>query len=71
MELTTKVRQLEIGIMDVKASTDRRVQSVQDEVPSRMQREIRQFEAKEVQLHKEYQINMAQLQEGFQKVRNN
>lgn len=57
--------------MDVKASTDRRVQSVQDEVPSRMQREIRQFEAKEVQLHKEYQINMAQLQEGFQKVKHN
>lgn len=28
VELTTKVRQLEIGIMDVKASTDRRVQSV-------------------------------------------
>jgi hypothetical protein len=30
-----------------------------------MQREIRQFEAKEVQLHKEYQVNMVQLQEGF------
>jgi len=43
-----KVRQLEVGIMDIKASNDRQVQSLADEIPSRLQREIRAFEQKEV-----------------------
>jgi len=54
--------------MDVKSSTERKVQIVADEVPSKLQREIRSFEQKEIELHKEYQANMAQLQDGFQKL---
>jgi hypothetical protein len=61
VDLTTKVRQLEINIMDTKATTDRKCQSLQDEIPNRLQRELRQFEQKEIQLHKEYQSNMNQL----------
>lgn len=40
--------------MDVKSSTERRVQGLADELPSRMQREIRGLEQKEGQLHKDH-----------------
>lgn len=65
VELTTKVRQLEIGIMDVKAASERKVAAIAEDMPNRLQREIRQFEQKEIQLHKEYSLNMAALQDGF------
>jgi hypothetical protein len=42
------VRQLELSIIDVKATTERKVTQLADEVPTRLQREIRNFEQKEV-----------------------
>ena len=55
--------------MDIKALSDRRVQALSDEFASRLQREMRQFEQKEVQLHKDYQFNMANLQDALQKLK--
>lgn len=51
--------------MDVKAHNDRQTQSLADELPSRLERDIRTFEQKEVMLHKEYQVNMASMQDGL------
>ena len=51
--------------MDVKSVSERRVQALSDEFASRLQREMRQFEQKEVQLHKDYQFNMANVQENL------
>lgn len=57
--------------MDIKAGSDRQVQALADEIPSRLQREIRAFEQKEVQLHKEYQLNMGALQDAYRKLKEN
>jgi hypothetical protein len=51
--------------MDVKAASERKVAAIAEDMPNRLQREIRQFEQKEIQLHKEYSLNMAALQDGF------
>lgn len=69
IDLSNKLRQLEIGIMDVKSSSERRTQLLSDEMPSRLQREIRSFEQKEIQLHKEYQVNMSNLLDGFNRLK--
>ena len=42
--MNTKLRQLEIGIMDIKAQSDRKVQNLADEFPSKLQREMRNIE---------------------------
>ena len=46
-DLTSKVRQLEVAIMDIKSSTERRVQGLADEVPARLQREMRALEQRD------------------------
>ena len=60
-DLTSKVRQLEVAIMDVKSATERRVQGLADELPSRMQREVRALEQKDGQLHKDHQSSITGL----------
>ena len=68
-DLTSKVRQLEVAIMDVKSATERRVQGLADELPSRMQREVRALEQKDGQLHKDHQSSIAGLQDMAAKLR--
>ena len=47
--------------MDVKASAERRIQALADEIPSRLQRELRAVEQKEGALHKDHQVNISGL----------
>lgn len=68
-DLTSKVRQLEVAIMDIKSSAERRVQGLADELPSRMQREMRALEQRDGQLHKDHQASIAGLQDLVGKLR--
>ena len=63
------MRQLEVGLIDVKGSNERKTQTLSEELPARLQREIRGLEQKEMELHKEYQSNMSQLQEGVNRMK--
>lgn len=48
--MQSKLRQLELNSLDAKASMDRRLNEVSEELPSRIQTFISQFEKRE-QLH--------------------
>ena len=68
-ELTQKVRQLEISLMDVRSVTERRLASIVEELPQKFSQDLRTLEQRDTQLHREHQNANIQLQETTQKVR--
>lgn len=70
IDMNTKVRQLEIGIMDVQAASERKLKSILDEIPAKFMRDIHNLEQKEAVLHKEQKGNMTFALEELEKLKN-
>jgi len=51
-EVYSKVREFEINMMDVKSSLERRIAQLYEEIPSRLQRELKTLEDKDSQMWK-------------------
>lgn len=68
-EVNAKVRELEINLMDLKASVDRRFAQIIEEVPSRLQREIKHMESRDNHLWKDNQAKIGQLIDAVTRMR--
>ena len=53
MELSAKVRDIELTLMDLKASLDRKVTQLQEEIPGRLQREVKNLEGRDSHMWRE------------------
>jgi len=53
VELSAKVRDIELTLMDLKASLDRKVTQLQEEIPGRLQREVKNLEGRDSHMWRE------------------
>ena len=59
LDLQEKVRQLELQIIDLKAQTERKFSQIQEEIPNRVDRDLKRLELKE---HETQKTSSAQIQ---------
>jgi hypothetical protein len=45
-DITSKLRELELQVIDLKAKTERRINQVYEEIPNQLDREIKRLEAR-------------------------
>ena len=61
----SKLRALELNILDFKGAVDRRFNEVVTELPGRLQRDLQAAEAREQQLAKDMGAKLAQVHSGW------
>ena len=69
VELSSKVRELEINLMDLKSAYDRRLAQIVEEIPTRLQRELKNIESRDSHLWKENLAKQSQMVESFTQIR--
>lgn len=47
LELIQKVRELEIQMLDMKSQTDRRIQTIMEELPNKIDRDMKRLEKRD------------------------
>eukprot|EP00347_Sterkiella_histriomuscorum_P013165 403365759 len=52
IELMQKVRELEVQLIDVKSHTERKLAQIMEEIPSKLERELKRFEMKDSDNHR-------------------
>jgi phage terminase Nu1 subunit (DNA packaging protein) len=52
-EMYSKIRELEINMLDLKSSMERRISQLVEEIPTRLQRELKNIESRDTHLWKD------------------
>jgi hypothetical protein len=68
-ELSSKVRDLELTILDLRASLDRKVTQLSEELPGRLQREVKNLEGRDSHMWRESLAKQATLMETVTRMR--
>ena len=68
-DLSSKVRELELTILDLKATLDRRVTQLQEEIPGRLQREVKNIEGRDSHMWRESLSKQATMMENIARLR--
>jgi hypothetical protein len=68
-DLSSKVRELEITLLDLKATLDRKVTQLQEEIPGRLQREVKNIEGRDSHMWRESLSKQASMMENIARLR--